>query len=111
MNFNGPEERSIDIYADRVAEERARLMALPGVAEAHAEAVNWHKRRVAELLQDDDYRTLFQAITSDRMRKLSRRLGHFGNNVFFLGPDVIPDEIADQPIDGDWSFTVPLDGD
>ena len=56
----------------------------------------------------DDYRALFDEITSARMQKLSRRLGHFGSSVFFHGPRVIPEDMADKPVNGDWSFTVPL---
>ena len=108
MNFNGPEERSIDRYGAAHAGERARLMAVPGVAEAHSASVAWHRERAARLRDDPDYAALWAAITGSRMRALSRRLGHFGNNVFILGPDVVPDEIATRPEDGDWEFTVPL---
>ncbi|MXQ09151.1 glycosyltransferase family 92 protein [Alphaproteobacteria bacterium GH1-50] len=108
MNFNGPENRAADRYAERVALEKARLLALPGVAEVHEAAVDWHRARIAALMRDPDYRALFEAITSDRMRALSRRLGHFGNNVFYLGPDVIPDEVATRDPGGDWTFSVPL---
>ncbi len=108
MNFNGPEERSIDRYADRVALERRQLMSIPGVAEAHTKSVAWHRRRAADLKGLPDFSTLWNEITGRRMRALSRRLPHFGNNVFILGPHVVPEGLEDQPIDGDWTFTVPL---
>ncbi len=108
MNFNGPEERSIDRYAARVAVERARLMALPGVAAAHGRAVAWHRERAAKLREDPDYAALWREITGDRLRALSRRLSHLGTTVFYFGPEVIPDEVAGRPVGGDWSFTVPL---
>lgn len=108
MNFNGSEERSIDRYAEAVAVERARLMALPGVAAAHTRAVDWHRARAAALRATPDFAELWDAITGPRLRALSRRLGHFGNNVFILGQHVVPDEMAERPVEGDWSFTVPL---
>ena len=108
MNFNGPKEVSIDRYSARVNQERERLMALPKVAEAHRNSVNWHRARANDLKVHPDYRDLWDEITGRRARALSRRLGHFGNNVFFLGPEVVPDDIVARPVHGEWEFTVPL---
>ena len=83
-------------------------MALPGVAEAHARSVAWHEAKIAALKQDPEYRSLWEEITGARLRALSRRLPHFGNQVFFYGPQVIPEGYETRPIDGDWLFTVPM---
>ncbi len=107
MNHNGSEDRSIDRYQARVAEERQRLDALPGIAEAHANAVNWHRTRICELLQTSENQEFFDTISGPRMRRLSRMVQHFGSNVFLSGPQVIPDEVVARDPDGDWQFTVP----
>ena len=107
MNNNGSEDRTIDRYSERVAEERQRLAAIPDVAEAHTNSVNWHRKRISELLEDSENQLIFNAITGDRMRKLSRMLGHFGSNVFLSGPQVIPDGILARNPTENWQFTVP----
>lgn len=43
----------------RVEEERARLLADPELAELHAQAVDWHRARIARLKSDPDYAQLF----------------------------------------------------
>jgi hypothetical protein len=82
-------------------------MALPGVAEAHETAVDWHRSRIGYLMQDPGHRAVFDAITGPRLRRLSRMLEHFGSNVFLAGPDCIPDEIAARDANGDWTFSIP----
>lgn len=88
--------------------EKARLMALPGVAAAHAEGVARHRARIAALRADPTYAGFFATLTGARMERLSRLLGHFGAGVFQAGPDAVPDE----KVFGDWAegehFTVPL---
>lgn len=49
---------SILRYAAPLAEEMARLMALPGVAELHAEAVRLHAEKRDSLLAQDSYREM-----------------------------------------------------
>ncbi len=94
MNHNAEEDRSIQRLAPRVAREKAALLTLPGVAEAHARSVNWHESRIAELKADPDHAEIYGQITSPRMERLSRMATCFGANVHLLGPQVIPDEIA-----------------
>jgi len=53
-NFNTVEDRSILAMAEATAAERARLMALPGVADLHAAAVAQHRARLKDILQDPD---------------------------------------------------------
>ena len=55
MNHNAVEDSSIRRYDARVAEERARLAALPGVGETHEASVAWHRGRIAELMQVDEF--------------------------------------------------------
>ncbi|NNJ69265.1 MAG: glycosyltransferase family 2 protein [Boseongicola sp.] len=107
MNHNAAEDRSIRRYDARVAEERARLAALPGVQGAHERSVEWHRGRIGELMQLSDFAELYGEITGARLKHLSRMLKHFGSNVFLSGPDVIPDEILERPAVGDWQFTIP----
>lgn len=94
MNHNAEEDRSILRLADRVADEKAALLALPGVRDAHNAAVAWHVERAAMLRADPDYATLYSEITTPRMQHLSRIATYFGANVHLLGPQVIPDDIA-----------------
>ncbi|AZQ68786.1 glycosyltransferase family 2 protein [Silicimonas algicola] len=94
MNHNAEEETSILRLSPRVEAEKARLLALPGVAEAHAGAVAWHSARAATLRADPANAALWEAITSPRMEKLSRMTTKFGAAVFLTGPGVIPDEIV-----------------
>lgn len=62
-NFNLVEEPSIDRHAAATAEERARLAALPGVAEAHAACVAAHRRHIAEALRDPGEARLFTRLS------------------------------------------------
>ncbi len=110
MNHNATEDHSILRLAERVAEQKARLLALPGVAEAHAEAVAWHVSRIAALRADEDYAAFFDKITSERMQHLSRIATNFGANVHMVGPDVIPDEIAASDPAVPFYWTVKLSG-
>ena len=107
MNHNAVEDRSIRRYDARVAVERARLAGLPGVQSAHDMSVEWHRRRIAELMQASDFEALYREVTGPRLTHLSRMLKHFGANVFLSGPDVIPDEVLERPAVGDWQFTIP----
>ena len=74
--------------------ERARLAALPGVAEAHEGAVAWHRERIAGLRQRADYGALFDEISGPRLEKLSRMTPNFGSAIWYAGPEAIPDAVA-----------------
>ncbi len=104
MNHNAEEDRSISKLASRVAAEKAALLALPGVREAHDTAVAWHRDRAAMLRTEPEYAALFAEITSPRMQHLSRIATNFGANVHLLGPQVIPDDVAarDPSVPFDW---------
>ncbi len=106
MNHNAEQDSSIRRLDDLVASEKSKLLALPGVRDLHDKAVHWHKTRIKELLQKDDYLLLYNEITGSRLKALSRILTRFGSNVFLAGPDVIPDEVLNRPANDEWSFTI-----
>ncbi|MCV6594268.1 MAG: glycosyltransferase family 2 protein [Silicimonas sp.] len=105
MNHNAEEERTIARYAPQVAEEKARLLALPGVAEAHDAAVGWHRAKIAELRAREDHAALFAQITGDKLKKLSRLSTFFGAWEHYHGPDTIPDEVAERDPSQPFFFT------
>jgi Glycosyl transferase family 2 len=107
MNHNAEEDTSIRRLDAPVAAEKAVLMALPGVREAHESSVAWHRQRIDALMRDTDQAQLYRLITSPRMEKLSRLLTRFGSNVFLEGPDAVPDEIVARDPHEDFFFTVP----
>ncbi|MBT8408234.1 MAG: glycosyltransferase family 2 protein, partial [Alphaproteobacteria bacterium] len=106
MNHNAEEDLSIQRLAPGAAAEKAAMLALPGVAKAHAEAVTWHNKRIAELREHPDHAALYASITSPRMEHLSRMATYFGSNVFLAGPHVIPDDIAARAPEPPFFFTV-----
>nr|MDJ0639288.1 glycosyltransferase family 2 protein [Paracoccaceae bacterium] len=108
MNHNAETDTSIHRYAEATRREKAALLALPGVAEAHAEAVAWHEARIKTLLAESDYAELYAQITSPRMERLSRMATCFGANVHLVGPQVIPDEIAARDPSEPFFWTVKL---
>ena len=108
MNHNATEDRSIQRYADRVAAEKAALLALPGVRDAHEAAVAWHRARIAHLLTDPEHAEIYRQITSPRMERLSRMATFFGANVHFAGPQVIPEDVAARDPAEPFYWTVDL---
>ncbi|MCG6883017.1 MAG: glycosyltransferase family 2 protein [Silicimonas sp.] len=108
MNHNAVEDRSILRLADRVAAEKASLLALPGVRDAHEEAVAWHRARIAHLAAQPEFSELYRQITSPRMEHLSRMATCFGEHVHIAGPQVIPDEIAARDPSVPFFWTVNL---
>lgn len=106
MNHNAEKETSIQRLAPAVAKEKAQLLTLPGVAEAHEAAVAWHQDRIARLLQDADYAAFYGEITSPRMEKLSRMATMFGMAVYDAGPHVIPDEVVARDPSQPFFFTI-----
>ncbi|CAN0604925.1 unnamed protein product [Ectocarpus sp. 12 AP-2014] len=106
MNHNFEEETSILKLALRVAKEKAALLALPGVAEAHETAVHWHQKRITELKAQPEMQAFYERITSSRMEKLSRLGPHFGMTVFMEGPQVVPDKVLDREPGSRFHFTL-----
>lgn len=58
-NFNTVEDASIARHRPATAREEARLLALPGVAGAHAAAVAAHRAKIAALLATPEAATLY----------------------------------------------------
>ena len=108
MNHNAEEDRSILRLGDRVAAEKAALLSLPGVRDAHDRAVAWHRSKIASLRQDPDHADIYDQITTPRMEHLSRIATNFGANVHLVGPQVIPDEIAFSDPEKPFYWTVKL---
>ncbi len=106
MNQNAEQDRSIRRLDAAVQAERERLMALPKVRELRDRSVQWHRDKITALKENPEYRAIFDAITSDRMRRLSRMPGRFGSKVYLAGPEVIPDEILERDLDTDWRYTI-----
>jgi hypothetical protein len=107
MNHNAVAERSVMRMIPALQAEFDRLLADPDIRAAHATAVAAHRAKIAELIAVPANRRFFDELTGERMRRLSRRLHHFGSAVFSAGPAVIPDEIALAPaLPPDFFFTV-----
>ncbi|MEL6954085.1 MAG: glycosyltransferase family 2 protein [Pseudomonadota bacterium] len=58
-NFNAVEETSIARMRPGTAAALTALMAVPGVAQAHAQCVRWHRARIAEILRTEAGHRLF----------------------------------------------------
>lgn len=110
MNNNTETDRSIHHHLPAMETELARLKRDPAIAEAHAQAVAAHRARIAELRSQRDYAAFYDDLVSDRMRRLSRLHPHFGAGVFWSGPHVVPDEVAQRDPDDEFFFTVPPEG-
>lgn len=71
-NFNTMENRSIARMAPATAQARAQLMALPGLAALHEEALAHHEAQAAALLRDERHYQLFtRAILAGDSREVS----------------------------------------
>jgi hypothetical protein len=62
-NYTTETDLSIQAQIPRAKEVLAKLMSDTPLAALHADAVAWHQARVAVLMQDDEYRALYKAIT------------------------------------------------
>jgi hypothetical protein len=111
MNNNFEEETSILKRLPMMKQELARLMADPEIAAAHHHSVTCHREKIDALKATDNYSKFFAELTGPRQEKLARLHGHFGSNVFLSGPSVVPDNVVAQDPEGEWFFTVELQGD
>jgi hypothetical protein len=110
MNNNAETDQSIIGRLPAMEAELARLKADREIAAAHENSVALHRRRIAELLQQEDYAAFYAELVGDRMRRLSRLLPHFGAGVFWTGPQCVPDEIAMRDPAEHFFFTAPAVG-
>ncbi|MGR3513798.1 MAG: glycosyltransferase family 2 protein [Paracoccaceae bacterium] len=62
-NYATETDRSIQRHLPRAKAVLARLLADADLARLHAEAVAWHRDRIAVLSQEPDYGALYEAIT------------------------------------------------
>ncbi|MEM7719722.1 MAG: glycosyltransferase family 2 protein [Pseudomonadota bacterium] len=62
-NYATETDRSIHRHLSRAKARLDALLADRELAALHQLAVDWHQTRIATLLKEDDYRTLYQAIT------------------------------------------------
>jgi hypothetical protein len=106
MNHNLEEDRSIQRMLPALRAEMDRLLADPDIAAMHAHCVAAHQAKIAELKATSNYEAFYKTLTSARMQNLSRKLQHFGANVFLAGPDVVPDEVAFEDLPASFFFTV-----
>lgn len=72
-DFDAEEDRSAEGLGPARREEAARLMALPGVAALHGAALDWRRRRLDALLEEERFRALMGRLLMARpIRALSR---------------------------------------
>jgi hypothetical protein len=83
-----------------------RLMADPEIAAAHHASVAAHRAKIAELRAQPKYAAFHAELISPRLQKLSRLHGHFGANVYLVGPHVISDDIVAKEPEDSFFFTV-----
>lgn len=62
-NYATEEDRRIHERLPMLRSELDRLLADDTLAALHKKAVNWHRSRIDTLMEDQDYRTLFDRIT------------------------------------------------
>ncbi|NQY58984.1 glycosyltransferase family 2 protein [Cognatishimia sp.] len=106
MNHNLQEDLSIQRMLPALKAEMDRLLTDPEIAEMHEACVAAHRAKIDELKATPNYAAFYETLTGDRMQNLSRKLQHFGANVFLAGPDVVPDEIAFEDHPEGFFFTV-----
>jgi hypothetical protein len=70
-----------------------------------------HQSKIVQLMSHPAQVSLYDALTGERMRALSRMLRHFGASVFNAGPDAIPHDLHRWDIPEDFLFTVDHQGD
>lgn len=81
-NFNTEENTSIHVMSDATQGALDRLRAVPGVAELHDRAVQWHKNKFEELVLDPDEhmllaRMLIAGSSEIPPRDMERQLVHW----------------------------------
>ena len=94
MNHNSEEELSIQPRLGPARTEHERIMQDAEITAAHNACVAAHKARIDELMAVPDYKSLYDATSSPRMRNLSRLVKHFGNQIFDIGPKAVPPDFV-----------------
>lgn len=94
MNHNSTRDETILHKLPRAKIERDRLMANADIAEQHKKSVAHHRGRIGELKEKADYAALYDEITSSRLKNLSRLSRYFGNQIYNIGPQALPDDFV-----------------
>ncbi len=94
MNHNSARDETILHKLPRAKAERDKLTANPDIAAQHERCVAHHRGRIAELLKVPDYAELYETITSKRVKNLSRLSRYFGNQIYNIGPQALPDDFV-----------------
>lgn len=94
MNHNSARDETIFHKLPRAKAERDRLMANADIAAQHEKSVAHHRGRIAELKEKADYAALYDEITSKRLKNLSRMSRYFGNQIYNIGPQALPDDFV-----------------
>ena len=66
-NYTTETDLSIQAQIPRAKEQLAQLMSDAPLAELHADAVAWHRARIAVLMQDPEYQALYNSITDPKL--------------------------------------------
>ncbi len=111
MNNNDESDLSIQRHAFALEQGINDLKALPEIGALHEACVSAHRAKIAHLQAQPDYRALYETLSGERMKQLSRMHRHFGMNVFLHGPRVVPDRVFDPSLPPNFFFnTGPPDG-
>jgi hypothetical protein len=110
MNNNTETDHSIVRRLSAMEGELARLKADPAIKAAHDASVAAHRERIEALKERQDYAALYEALVSERLRKLSRLHPHFGSGVFWSGPHVVPDDVVERDPGEAFFFTATPEG-
>ncbi|KMW57539.1 Glycosyl transferase, group 2 family protein [Candidatus Rhodobacter oscarellae] len=104
MNNNDEQDLSIQRHAHGLRVAMAELMGDPEIAAAHNSSVAAHRDKIANLRKDREYAQLYDSLTGERLRRLSRMHRHFGMNVFLCGPSVVPDKVLEPDLPPNFFF-------
>ncbi len=66
-NYATETDRSIHAHLPRAKDALVRLLEDDVLSRLHGEAVDWHRARIAALMQEEDYRALYVAITNPHL--------------------------------------------
>ncbi len=91
MNHNVERETSIAGKLPAMETAFAEMMADPDIAARHEAGVAAHRARIGELKEAPSYRQLLDTVSSHRLNVFSRLANHFGNWIFAVGPQAIPE--------------------
>ena len=92
MNHNVVQERSIQAKLSKAKAIFREMLEYDDLHKLHNAGVAYHRSRIKKLKDDPGYSLLFSKITSETLKLFSRLTPHFGNWIFSVGPQAIPEE-------------------